>query len=503
MPNLLEENGITDSTPLPFHKTKQSAILGHCMADPKFFLQAKNLIKTSWFSDSQHAKVYGAMLKWFETYKRPATVMELIHSSAIASEESTLRPQLVQAVHAATNEIVNYPLDALSAELTNWMRARIFYSNVHIAQKDFNGGHLNEAYEKMNAAMKEIKEATFLHDKEASFADWAKDFELQQFESSRGLTFGLPAMDDLLLPGNTSGGLLPGDTTILLAPTNVGKTTTMITTLVANLKAAKRVLFLTHEGRPLDIKQKIWMSYMNLTAKELFELPLRDGGVEELSAASMTLHRLLTYVPYNRAGLCVEDVEPLIRRKQEDLAAKNGKGYDLLVCDYPAKLTTRLAAGGHMSKRNVDEIVYGYFVQLALEYGFHSLLAIQTNREGSKVNKGQKDEHRLLVMEDVHESYGVMQEATNVITLNRDAVAKARAYMTFHIDKSRSSETGFAVCARTDFARARTHHAKLGSIWYRGVATLADQADDLLRNPDNFGNEIDPVNPPVGGHNDA
>jgi hypothetical protein len=187
----------------------------------------------------------------------------------------------------------------------------------------------------------------------------------------------------------------------------------------------------------------------------------------------------------------VEEVEPLIRRKQEDLMAKTGKGYDLLVCDYPAKLTTRLAQNGHMSKRNVDEIVYGYFVQLALEYGFHSLLAIQTNREGSKVNKGQKDEHRLLVMEDVHESYGVMQEATNVITLNRDPVAKARQHMTFHIDKSRSSETGFAVVARTDFARARTHHADLGAIWYRGVATMADQVDDLLRNPDLNGKEID------------
>jgi hypothetical protein len=190
--------------------------------------------------------------------------------------------------------------------------------------------------------------------------------------------------------------------------------------------------------------------------------------------------------------LNVEDVEPLIRRKQEDLAARNnGKGYDLLVCDYPAKLTTKLANGGHMSKRNVDEIVYGYFVQLALEYGFHNLLAIQTNREGSKVNKGQKDEHRLLVMEDVHESYGVMQEATNVITLNRDPVAKARQHMTFHIDKSRSSETGFAVVARTDFGRARTHHNDLGAIWYRGVATMADQVDDLLRNPELNGKEID------------
>jgi hypothetical protein len=94
-------------------------------------------------------------------------------------------------------------------------------------------------------------------------------------------------------------------------------------------------------------------------------------------------------------------------------------------------------------------------------------------------------------MEDVHESYGVMQEATNVITMNKDAIAKARKRMTYHIDKSRSSETGFAVVARTDFARAITHSNELGSIWYRGTSTLADQVDDLLNNPENNGQEID------------
>jgi replicative DNA helicase len=492
MSNFIDQTEVKSENALPFSKKKQSAILGHCLIDPKFFLQARNLIQPNWFADSHANKVFAAMLSWYKKYGRPATVEEIIHGSDIASEEAALRPKLVNTVHSATHDAGDFRLDALSLELTKWLQARLFYTGVHTSQKSYNIGKLEDAYGQMEKVMKDIREATFLNEKEVSFANWRPDFELLQFESQRGLTFGLPVVDDLLLPGNTAGSLLPGDTTILLAPTNVGKTTAMITTLVANLMAGKRVLFITHEGRPLDIKQKIWMSYMNKTNRELFDLPSADEGMMELDKASVLLNRFLTYVPYNKAGLSVEDVEPLIRRKQEDLMAKQGgKGYDLLVCDYPAKLTTKLAQGGHMSKRNVDEIVYGYFVQLALEYGFHNLLAIQTNREGSKVNKGQKDEHRLLVMEDVHESYGVMQEATNVITLNRDPVAKARQHMTFHIDKSRSSETGFAVVARTDFAKARTHHKDLGAIWYRGVATMADQVDDLLRNPDLNGQEID------------
>lgn len=492
MPNFISDTGIKDDQTLPFHEKKQSAIVGHCLIDPKFFLQARNLIRPNWFTNPHQGKVFAAMLAWHKEKERPGTVEEIIHSSAINSEEAVLRPKLINTIHSSVHETGNFRLDGLALELTKWLQARLFYTGVHNSEKAYNMGRLEDAYLQMEKVLKEIREATFLNEKEATFANWRADFELAQFESQRGLTFGLPVIDDLLLPGNTAGGLLPGDTTILLAPTNVGKTTTMITTLVDNIRAGKRVLFLTHEGRPLDIKQKVWMSYLNMTNRELFALPNTESGMAELDRASVMLNRFLTYVPYNKAGLAVEEVEPLIRRKQEDLMAKNnGKGYDLLVCDYPAKLTTRLAQGGHMSKRNVDEIIYGYFVQLALEYGFHNLLAIQTNREGSKVNKGQKDEHRLLVMEDVHESYGVMQEATNVITLNRDPVAKARNHMTFHIDKSRSSETGFAVVARTDFARARTHHEKLGCIWYRGVATMADKVDDLLRNPDLNGQEID------------
>jgi replicative DNA helicase len=477
---------------LPFNKKKQEAVLGWMLIDAKFFLQARNLIEPGWFADPHVSKVYKAQLEWFNTYNHPPTVEEMRFSSEINREEPALRVKLQAKVSEAIHETQNFSIEALSRELTQWLQARIFYSGIHLAQKDFNSERFERAYQQMDLALKNIKEASFLRDREVSFANWRADFEQAELEAKRGLTFGLDTVDDLLLPGHSGGSLLPGDTTILLAPTNVGKTTTMLTVGLANLVRGKRILVITHEGRPMDIQQKIRQNYLDVTRNELLTLPATEEGCAELDAASQMFNRFLTYAPYNKAGLTVEEVEPFIRRKQEEMMARNnGKGYDLLICDYPAKLSTRQAQSGNMNKRNVDEIVYGYFIQLALEYGFHSLLAIQTNREGARVNKGQKDERRLLVMEDVHESYGVMQEATNVITLNRDALAKARERMTYHIDKSRSSETGFAVVAKTKFSNAITHSNQLGSIWYRGVSTLADRVDDLLANPENNGREID------------
>jgi DnaB-like helicase C terminal domain len=476
---------------LPFHKKKQDAIVGWCITQPKFFMQCKNLVDPSWFSDPYAQKVYKAQLKWVKDNDVVPTVEEMRFSSEITLEEPALRTKLQAKVSECISETQHFHLEPLSKELEKWLRARIFYVGANAAQKDYNSERYEEAYRVMDACLKNIKEASFLNEREVSFADPIKDIEQSKNEIRNGLTFGLKTVDDLLLPGNENGALLPGDTTIMLAPTNIGKTTNMITIGNANLARGKRILLVTHEGRPMDIKEKVWRNHLGVDSKEYFELPNTEEGVKRLQRGSMMLNRFLTYVPYNKAGLTVEEVEPFIRRKQEELIAKQGKGYDLLIVDYPAKLSTKQAQQGSMSKRTIDEIVYGYFIQLALEYNFHSLLAIQTNREGAKVNKGQRDERRLLVMEDVHESYGVMQEATNVITMNKDAVAKARKRMTYHIDKSRSSETGFAVVARTDFARATTHSNELGSIWYRGTSTLADQVDDLLANPENNGQEID------------
>ena len=485
----VEENDVERG--LPFHGPKQDALLGYLLTDPKFFLQARNLIKPHWFVDPHASAIYTTMLKWYEAHQRVPTVEEVRHSPEILKEESAVRIKLVAKVGAAIHRTEDFKFDALSEELTKWLRARIFYSGVNQAQKNFNTERYEIAYRQMDDAIKEIKEANITRDREESFANWRADFEQDALQLQNAMTFGVKTIDNLLLPENTHGSLLPGDTTILLAPTNVGKTTAMITVAIANVLRGKRVLFITHEGRPMDIKLKMRMNFLNTDRKGMWDLANHEEGINRLETSARILDRFLRYIPYNKAGLAVEDVEPIVRRKQEEMMAKNdGKGFDMLVVDYPAKLTTKRADGGHLTKRHIDEIVYGYFIQFALEYNFHSLLAIQTNREGSRVNKGQRDERRLLTMEDVHESFGVMQEATNVITMNRDPLAKVQNRLTYFIDKSRSNDTGFAVIARSNYKHAITHSDDLGCIWYRGVTTPADKVNDLLTQ-ENSGIEID------------
>lgn len=479
MAEVFEENQVDV---LPFSEKKQDAMLGHLLLNPRFFQQARNKILPEWFVNVHAGKVYGAKCNFYNKYnQRIPSIDELKECQDFLREDPATRNKLVSRITQACMEAENFGLDALSEELTQWMHARIYQKGVTKSVDLYHRRQFSEAYSLLHKDLEEIKATRFDEDFEERFENYAQEFEDRQVERKGALTFGFSMLDNLLLPDTPAGSLLPGDTTVLLAPTNVGKTTTMITVACHNIRRAKHVLLITHEGSPADIKDKIWCSLLRVNKPTLYTMHRTPEGRARLDAALAFIKKYLTYVPLNKAGLTVEQVEPLIRRRQEERMARNkGQGYHLLIDDYPAKLMTELAKGGQFSRRHIDEIVYNYFVQFGLEYKFHSLLAIQTNRTGSKVNQGQEDDGRLLSMEDVAESWGPMTAATNVISINRDKLAEAKNRVTFYVCKSRSSATGYAVVCNSNYECAVTHDNEYGGIWYRGASNMADTVDFLL-----------------------
>lgn len=257
-------------------------------------------------------------------------------------------------------------------------------------------------------------------------------------------------------------------------------TTCMITMMAANLKLLKKVLFITHEGRKDDIVDKIWS---NITGKPKDELRRLYKTDEKLfTGASYFFKKYLTYMHIvDPALMTVEHVASVIERKQQEAINKDGKGFDLLVVDYPAKLTTDYSARVNMQFRQSEHYVYNYFVQLGLKHKFHVLGAIQANREASKNNKFQGEygtHNRLVTMEDVSESWGPMTVATNVLSINRnDSYGNKVIY---HLCKSRSSETGWSVLAKSDYSKAIVHSNELGGLVYKGNTSVVKIDDGVL-----------------------
>jgi len=476
---------------LPFSKVKQEALLGYFLTDPKLFTLAKTKIEPEWWSNPRHSQIWDLALKFSERVGGRAPSREEIENCVELDMLDLADTNAIRFnIEMSVKRIPQFGLDALRVELTSWLHARIYLSAMKKSESLFNASSktqdskkLQEAFAVIREMNRTIDETTFEVGAVESMDDPVGDFTAHEKESKNAISLGCPVLDSVLLDeGDGSGSLLRGDMTVLLAPTNIGKTTTMVTIIAHNVMHGKDCLLITHEGRIRDIKLKIWQALMGASRRAILNGISSTVVKGELAYWKKIVAEHLEFVPLNKAGLNVEDVEVMIRRRQEHWISKHGKGFDLLVDDYAAKLQTKLASRGGWAPRQIQEVVYNYFSQIALEHDCHVITAIQTNRDGSKVNRhaGSEAKSRLLVMEDVMEAWGPMTTATNVITINRDPASQARGVVTYYICKSRSSAVGVAVMVESDFASSRSHWADKRATWYRGTMSMSDKVSDLL-----------------------
>lgn len=519
---------------LPFSKERQSAVLGHLLLNQKFFKQAVDRIQPTWWIDTWTAKVWTAMATFWKSFKRPAKETELLATPDFLTAAQGDRNKMTIAIDSAKMAAQAYGLETLTSELTDWLRGRALQELVMRGQDLFNNSKFDEAFRWVDEKNTYIKTTSFNQDLNHNWLNFETDLIARLDDYRRALTIGLPEMDRLMVPegmipdGEWWGSLLPGDTTLFMAPTNIGKTTVGISVAVANFKrylfakypemefvldylalhpgasneqlkkeivarafVRKKdvtpidILVITHEGTRIDIVEKIWCAMMGRNKAELQTIVRHEPRLRQImNQVSQELDRHVVYLPMNKAGLTVEEVVATIRQLQEQHVTAWGKGFDLVIDDYPAKLisATMGAFSGSGHKRNLDEHVYNQFVQLALEYNFHCILFQQVNRTGAKVNRGVKAEgsiqHRLLVPEDAHESYGPSQIATNTVTINRGPTDELRGFTTLHLCKSRSQVKGLSVVCKGNWKNATSHDKNLGCFWYYGSVPLGEALDD-------------------------
>lgn len=470
---------------LPFEPKQQDAILGFALVDRDFLLQVKDRIKANWFIDGWTGKTYDLYIKFYNQFgHEPKSDDEFMLYEEVFILPPIEKSKVKAAILRARQETANYSLDVLTAGLTGWLQSRVYHQHVSHSATLFNNRKFTEAKAVLTDAVQQLQDLSF---EERTPADFSNPRMLAQQivdASSQCLTFGHPLFDKLLAPNAARGSLRKGDSTVLLAPTNIGKTTVAITVAAANILQGESVLFITHEGQELDIMEKIWCSILKCTKEDYRRLSLSDDPhiSKSINEFAKLINSNLTYVDYQKPGTTVEEVIAYTRRLQQRRKAKTGQGYSLFVNDYPAILGADGLSNIRTERRHKDAYVYRYFVDYCGSEEMHGLFPIQTNREGSKKNKRSGEFHNknfLVALEDVQEAYEVTNCATNLITVNRSPEDQARHLITYLIGKSRSSETNVAVTCRSNFACSRTHDAELPATWFRGTESL-DQLESLI-----------------------
>jgi len=476
--------GTIDTQSLPFSPDKQRAVLGYVVCDEKFYSTVISRLEASWFSDPVAAKVFDASKSWWKRWGRMPTMSELLDSEYIGRLDTHTANQARALAGIAKQSRTTYSPEPLLSEMEVWIKARLLQIGLPKAINQFNLQKFDESAGALNRLIADYHDVQFMKTGEVSFNNYREKILRQEQDSGQALTFGAEMIDRLLSKYPTGGCLFPGHMTVLMSSVNSGKTSALVTTAVANVAKGKGVLFLTHEGTEDEIQDKIMRCLTAMTTPELVRAYQDPEKMTMMAAYEEMLRRHLTFIPINRPGLTAEEVITTINKFQENRRLATGRGYDLLVDDYPANLMSEVGSKGHMELRHIQAIVYNQFLQIGIQHKMSVLVAVQTNREGSKVNRrhgSQKNETRLLVMEDVHEAFGIMQSAATVLTLNRTDDDANNSFLTYYICKSRSSSTGWAVTCKTDYDRCTTHSDFLGAFTYRGSSSVSHKAVEAFR----------------------
>lgn len=457
---------------LKFSELYQDAIVGYMLSDYSFFLRCKMMIKPEWFTNPfnhEIAKQAYICYDRMDSKRTPkmAEVYEILYS--IHSTDPRQCDLYSNQLRKCVVTTQNVGLDLLCTSMTGWIRLIKLRHSMVEAEQLYNKGDLDKAVDWLKTRMQEIEQSSFIKDESHDFSDPIEFYKERAHQFDKCLTIGHPDFDELLIKGSkvkvgydprnlatqTKGGLAPGDTTILLGATNSGKTSTVITIIAANLIMGKKILYITHEQKREDIVNRLYQSLTGLGGTDLSTLETNPANKTKALGASELLKNL-TYISYNKPGeMYVENVVGLIKIRQEELIAKTGAGYDMLIDDFPGKLKSQHYAFKKSAGWEEQVYVYDAFVNAAEYYRFHAILPVQANREGFKVNRG--DGNRMLDAGDVAQAYGIMTIASNVITLNRSIDDASRNVTKFFIAKCRSAEPNHGFISATDFNVCRTH----------------------------------------------
>lgn len=469
---------------LPFDDKGQSATLGYILTDRNFFLQALGKLKPIDFPNPYHQKIYAGQLEFYSKYGSVPTVDEI--RTKLFTEESTEdRKKIVFQVNIALEDTKNYSLEYLRDAISQWMHVSIFKQEMPNVINLFKNRKIKDSFNLLGEIDKKRRTIKFEDNGQVTFDDMPSFLKESELVYNDVLTTGFSLLDQALLENYSGkGGLVKGETTILLAPLSSGKTTTLVNIIKHNILAKKSVLFMTHEGRTSDIKEKLLRALLSCTRKELFEMFKYEQGQRYIEEATNYLNKYLVYYPYVHAGMTVEDVAAIISRLQEQRLTDTGKGFDLFLDDYPGKLGT--TQGSQWEKRHAVSYVYSFFQDLAIEHNWHSILAQQTNREGSKLNRTIGDEDtRPIVAEDAAESYNVVQNCDNIISINRGPVDEIKNIIWYFIAKTRSNKKNIMVCCKSNFAKSVTFDDKLGGFTYHGGSIARMRVEELLQKYNN------------------
>lgn len=459
-----------------FTEAFQEALVGFCILDERFFFQCKDKIKPEWITAAVEVRdIYDQIIKFYNKENRsPLSKEELINSAFFMTQSLGVRTTYWNTmIRCEESTKATFQLDRMKRQLTGFIRTMKMRELVQTSYTMLTKQGVDKAYEWSKNAIGDLKDLSFEDkDNKVDFSD-PISWLLKSFErDNNAISTGSADLDRAL-----EGGFFKGEASAIMAASNTGKTTFLITLIRHCIVNHQKVLFITHEGNEDRLKRQILSAVTGLNSRELRGFLLKTGFdpndydnkirisleevnkkyllvCQEVEQAYKLLEENLVFIHHVKTSqMYIENVVDLIKNEHEKAMHRWGRGFDIIVDDYPKKLRSKAAGRNELRRIELGDI-YDTFNILAAELKTHCLTALQTNRAAAKANKGIVESDYYLGGEDADESYGIIQNLACVISLNRSLEDTKHNIAHYSIAKARGGPVNQTVTCRTRYDRS-------------------------------------------------
>lgn len=460
----------------------QEAVLGHMLTNEFFFEKCRIYIEESWFRNPRLGFICKELYRFYDKYNIIPRENEFITKCIMPIPDGAERRAFQDIIGRCKISKDGIRLEVISQEMTGWIKVSRFRDSLQEASAKYNKGDYSDAIEWVDAKIQDLKMASFMDDNTFDFSKPDEFYESEDGVTADGISTGEPNLDKLLVGERTYKdekgvihqypGLQRKNMTVVLGAINSGKTSVMVTLARHAIAQDKRVLIITHEGSERNIVDKIYKAYTESDINEISD-KLRDSVKRsEFITMGKKLNENLVYKHIETSdGMFVEDVVATIKHLNAKMISRTGKGFDLVIDDYPGLLMTRNPLLQREKKHVWLTHVYKKLQSLAKELNFHLLAPMQVNRSSFQMAKKGEE---FLDMDSIAEAFGVAACADSVITINRSDKDKKTNMLYLYIAKNRLGETGNYFSSSTDLSRSIMFGHGMGGKITKGSVKMED-----------------------------
>ena len=378
----------------------ETMIFGNLIAKEDYARKVIPFLKSEYFGDMVDRTVFSIIDEYVKKYNsfptKEALLIDLTDKSGLSQEEYATAKQAINDLKESEDRDVDWLVDKTEEFCKDKALYNAIMESIKLVDKKEDKISVGAIPKILSDALAVSFDTSIGHD---FLADSDDRFEFYHRRESK-IPFDLEYFNDI-----TDGGLPKKTLNVALAGTGVGKSLFMCHCAAHNLTNGHNVLYITMEMAEEKIAERVDANLMNVTLKDLKELP-KESYDKKMARVRSAAKGKLIIKEYPTA--CAGSAN--FRHLLNELKIKKNFIPDIIYIDYlNICMSSRIKAGSNVNSYTYVKAIAEELRGLAVEFNVPIITATQTTRGGY----GNSD----VELTDTSESFGLPATADFMFAL--------------------------------------------------------------------------------------